>query len=65
MKNRVKSSIKDMLKLAKQKHADEFNKRLPEVMSLIDKAAKNHIFHKNNAGRKKSLLARASRVLAA
>ncbi len=56
-KDRLKESIKEMIKLAKAKKFDEFKKRLPEVVSLIDKAAKNNLIHKNNAAHKKSRLA--------
>jgi small subunit ribosomal protein S20 len=35
----------------------EAQKKLSSVYSLIDKAAKKNVFHKNNAGRKKSQLA--------
>ncbi|MBI2638019.1 30S ribosomal protein S20 [Candidatus Peregrinibacteria bacterium] len=56
-KDRLKQSIKDMVKLAKAKKIDEFKKQLPLVISLIDKAAKNNLIHKNNAAHKKSRLA--------
>lgn len=49
--------MKTMLKLAQQKKREEFSKKLPETISLIDKSAKNHILHPNNAARKKSRLA--------
>lgn len=61
-KDRLKAAMKEMMKLAQAKKLDEFSKRMPEVMALVDKAAKNNLIHPNNADRKKSKLAR---VLAA
>ena len=58
MKDRLKVDLKEMMKLAGQKKLDEFKKRLPATVSLIDKAAKNNLLHKNNAARKKAKLAR-------
>jgi small subunit ribosomal protein S20 len=56
-KNRLKDTMKEMIKLAAAKKRDEFAKKLPEAMSLIDKSTKGHIIHRNNAARKKSRLA--------
>lgn len=56
-KNKVKDSIKDFKRLIADGKRDEASKKLPEVMSIIDKAAKNYLLHKNNAARKKSALA--------
>lgn len=58
IKINVKKAIKEMKALYAAKKKDEFLKKLPEVMSIIDKAAKNRMFHKNTASRKKSSLAR-------
>lgn len=57
LKNKVKNSIKEMKKLIAGGKRDEAIKQMPEVTSLIDKAAKKNLFHKNNAARKKSALA--------
>lgn len=57
LKNRMKDAMKEMLKLAGAKKYDEFGKKLPKTMSLIDKAAKGHLLHHNTAARKKSRLA--------
>lgn len=57
IKNRLKKTIKEMTRLANQKKMDEFTKRLPEAVSIIDKAAKKNLIHKKNASRKKSSLA--------
>lgn len=57
IKNRLKDSLKNMKRLAKAGKLDEFIKELPKVTSLIDKAVKKHLIHKNNAARKKSALA--------
>lgn len=56
-KHNLKDEWKGMFKLAREKKFDEFQKKLPKVMSLIDKSAKNHLLHPNNAARKKSALA--------
>lgn len=56
-KQRMKEHFKAMLKLAREKNWEEFRKKLPEVTSLIDKAAKRYLLHANNAARKKSRLA--------
>ena len=58
MKDNLKSEFKEMIKLAKEKKFDDFKKRLPEAFSVIDKAAKNNLIHKNNAANKKARLAR-------
>ena len=57
MKEKVKSGMKEMRKLAAAKNVDELKKKLPEMMSVIDKATKQHLLHANNAARKKSALA--------
>lgn len=56
-KNRLKDGMKEMLKLAAQKKRDEFMKKLPGTMRIIDKSVKGNIIHRNNAARKKSRLA--------
>lgn len=58
MKDRYKTAIKDVIKLVQQKKYDEAAKKMPEVMSFIDKAAKDNLIHQNNAANKKSRLAR-------
>lgn len=57
-KEQLREEFKEMKKLAVAKKFDEFKKRLPQAMRVIDKAAKNNLLHRNNAARKKSLLAR-------
>lgn len=57
----VKEIIKEFLELAKSKKLEEAQKLLPKAFSIIDKAAKTYVLHKNNAARKK---ARLNRVLA-
>lgn len=56
-KEKLKKEMKEMIKLAKEKNTAEFQKKLPAMMSLIDKAAKHHLLHRNNAAHKKSRLA--------
>lgn len=57
-KNQLKDAIKELVKLARAGKLDEVKKGLPAVTQMIDKAAKKHLIHKNNAARKKSGLAR-------
>lgn len=57
-KDKFKTALKNILKLAQQKNFAEFKVQLPIVTSLIDKAAKNNLLHKNNAANKKARLAR-------
>lgn len=57
VKEKVKMWMKEMRKLAAAKKFDEFKTKLPEMMSTIDKATKQHLLHPNNAARKKSALA--------
>lgn len=65
MKRRYNASIKSELKteiskvraLALDNKKEEAEKSLPKVVSLIDKAAKKGVIHKNAANRRKSRLA--------
>lgn len=61
IKNKLKDGIKEIKKLAQAGKHDDFLKKLPEITSLIDKAAKRNLIHKNNAARKKSSLARLAK----
>ena len=58
VKRLVKETIKEVEKLAKEGKKAEVLKKLPEVFSVIDKAAKQNLLHKNNAARKKSALSK-------
>jgi small subunit ribosomal protein S20 len=58
MKSRLKDELKEITKLALAKKFDEFKAALPKVTSMIDKAAKNNLIHRNNAAHKKSSLAK-------
>lgn len=55
-KNKLKDSIKEIKRLIADGKRDEAQKKLSEVTSIIDKAAKNNLLHKNNAAHKKSAL---------
>lgn len=57
IKSDLKEELKIMKRLALAKKFDEFKTRLPKTFSIIDKAAKRHMLHKNNAAHKKSFLA--------
>jgi small subunit ribosomal protein S20 len=56
-RSRVKTFIKKIMELSKTDPAGA-KKLLPEAYSVMDTACKKHMIHKNNASRKKSLLAR-------
>ena len=56
-KDELKLVLKDMMKLAKANKMSEFVKKMPEVVSIIDKSVKRKLLHKNTAARKKSSLA--------
>lgn len=62
MKEKIKEGIKAITKLARTKKMTEAAAQLPAITSLLDKAVKAHILHKNNAAHKKSSLARLVRV---
>ena len=57
-KDRVKNAIKDYEKLIENNKVEEAEEKLNETKSVIDKAVKNNILHKNNAARKKSRLSK-------
>lgn len=56
VRSAIKETIKECLTLAKNKNAEELKKLLPKAFSIIDKAAKTYVLHKNNASRKKARL---------
>ncbi|MCK4904878.1 30S ribosomal protein S20 [bacterium] len=60
---RVKKSFKTAIKklelgIKEKKDIQELNPLLTKAVSLIDKAAKKGVLHKNTAGRKKSLISK-------
>ena len=56
-RTKVKTFIKKVVTLSKS-NVEEAKKLLPEAYSVIDTASKKNVLHRNNASRKKSLLAR-------
>lgn len=58
IKRRIKEVFKEFVKLIKNNKLDEAKQKIPNLVSLIDKAAKRNIFHKNKASRKKSQIAK-------
>lgn len=56
-RTRIKTFMKKILVLSKT-DVEQAKKLLPEAYSVMDTACKKHLLHKNNADRKKSLLAR-------
>lgn len=58
---KMRSLIKEIKTLIKDKKKQEALKILPETYKAIDKAAKQGIIKKNTANRKKSRLAKALR----
>jgi len=56
IKGRTKTSIRKIKELTNEKKTEEAKKLLPEVISLIDKAASKGAWHKNKSAREKSRL---------
>jgi small subunit ribosomal protein S20 len=57
MRTKLKTYLKKIMVLSKS-NVEDAKKLLPEAYSVIDTACKKNLIHKNNAARKKSLLAR-------
>ena len=57
-KNKVKTLVKQVKKLALQKQSEEAQKLIPQIYKALDKAAKTHVLNKNTASRKKSRITR-------
>ena len=55
-KDKIKSLVKQAKSLVLAKKQSEAKKILPEIYSILDKAAKVGIIKKNNASRRKSRL---------
>ena len=58
IKREVKERVKEFQKLVAAGKKSEALAKLPLTFSVIDKAAKRHVFHKNKAANKKSQLAK-------
>jgi small subunit ribosomal protein S20 len=58
-RSKIKNQIKKYNILISQKNVVECEKLLPEIISLIDAASSDGIFHKNNASRKVASLSKA------
>ncbi|MFA6917629.1 MAG: 30S ribosomal protein S20 [Candidatus Gracilibacteria bacterium] len=63
IRNQMKTTYKKAIDLLKNGKVAEAEKLMPTAYKVIDMAAKKHIIHKNNANRKKSLLARGLSAL--
>lgn len=59
VRSKLKTMIKKELLFIKDGKLEEATKLLPQVYSTIDTACKKNIIHRNNAARKKSMLALA------
>ena len=57
-KNLMKETIKNLQKTVTAGQSDEAKKALPKAFSVIDRATKKKLLHKNTAARKKSALAK-------
>ena len=57
-KNKVKTLVKQVKKLALQKKQEEAASLVPQIYKALDKAAKTHVLNKNTASRKKSRITR-------
>ena len=55
---RMKTAMRAFSDLVKEKKMEEAKKLMPSVYKAIDTAAKKNLIHRNNAARKKSLVAR-------
>ena len=60
----MKTAMKRVLNAVAQGDINEARRLLPIATKRIDKAAKQHVIHSNNAARKKSRLSRAINQLA-
>jgi small subunit ribosomal protein S20 len=57
-KKNIKEAVKQIEKLLKDKKNTEAQKLIPDIYSVIDKAAKRGVIKKNTASRKKSRISR-------
>ncbi len=64
-KTRVRNALKSVKKLASEGNMDEATAALKNAASVLDKAAKHGVIHKNTASRQKSKLAQAVNSAAA
>lgn len=55
---KMKTAMRSFIDLVKEKKIEDAKKMLPAAYKAIDTAAKKNLIHRNNAARKKSLLAR-------
>ena len=58
IKSKVKTAIKRFLSAVEAKDIDNIKLELRNAIKAIDKASSKGVFHKNNAARKKSRLAK-------
>ena len=56
-KSRVRTAMRKVLDAVESGNAEEAKTYLSAATKTIDQAAANHVYHKNNAARKKSRLA--------
>lgn len=56
IRTRIKNAVKDVLNVAKEDSKESVISKLNTAKSIIDKASKKGIIHKNNAARKISRL---------
>lgn len=63
-KTRVKKATRKVVDAVAAGNADEAKTLLQAACKTIDQAAANNVFHKNNAARKKSHLARRVNTIA-
>ena len=57
-KTYMKTMVRKITDLVKEKKLDEAKKELPKAYKAIDMAAKKHIIHKKTAARKKSYVSK-------
>jgi small subunit ribosomal protein S20 len=64
LRNRYKSLVKETREFIADHKADDAKKVFVQATQALDKAAKQHIIHRNKASRLKSRLAKAIHVVA-
>ena len=58
LKSKVRTAYVKLLNEINSKNKEEIEKKLKIYMSVIDKAVKKHVFHRNKGGRLKANIAK-------
>ena len=65
VRSEIKTIAKQLAELVAKKDEGEARNLLQQAISKLDKAAKNHVYHRNAADRRKSKLARLVNTIGA